>query len=138
MTTMLFERIGDVIVLVHNSKHPSEDEWSRYVNAVDICQRSPQQLRGVLVTSLGGAPNTGQRKAIVTAAGPQLFVTCVCTDSMVARGVITAINWLYAARVHALPFHAIDPALEILKVPLDERPALKALAQRLQAELLSS
>lgn len=55
MTTMLFERAGDV--LVHGDQAPSEAEWNAYVELASSSQRSDKPVSGLLVTTFGGAPN---------------------------------------------------------------------------------
>lgn len=135
MTTMLFERVGDLLVLVHGVQNPSETEWNAYVEYARAAVHSAQPLTALLVTTLGGSPNASQRKAILTAGGAKLVPTCVCTDSMVARGVITAISWLSSVSMHALPLHDIESALRVLEVPVQHHPAVKAVVQRLQSQL---
>jgi hypothetical protein len=135
MTTMLFERVGAVLVLVHGAKDPSDHEWNAYVRAADEMQHSGAPITGLLVTSFGGAPNAGQRKAIVAVADLSAVVTCVCTNSVVARGVITAIRWLSDTPMHGLLLDDLDNALQIMGVPHSQCAEVKAAVQRLQSQL---
>ena len=135
MTTMLFERVGAVVVLVHGREDPSDPEWDAYVAFATAALHGGAAPSGLLVTSLGGSPNAGQRKAIVAVADKQPVTTCVCTDSLIARGVVTAIRWLRAEPMHALPLHDLKGALRLLRVPTDKQDAVIAVVQRLQAEL---
>ncbi|HTU60550.1 MAG TPA: hypothetical protein VMF89_18995 [Polyangiales bacterium] len=135
MRSMLIERVAGLIVAVHDEQNPSESDWDAYVALVKESLKDGAYFRGVLVTSLGGAPNAGQRKSLQTIADSQVYRTCICTDSVVARGVIIAINWLFSTPMHALPYRDLDRALEILEVPLGERSVAKAAVLRLQSAL---
>lgn len=138
MSTMLFERVGDVLVLVHGAADPRETEWNAYVEYARAAVHGGQPLTGLLVTTLGGSPNASQRKAILTAGGDRLVPTCVCTDSKVARGVITAIRWLASVPMHALPLNDIETALQLLSVPAEQHAAVRSVLQRLQSQLNAS
>jgi hypothetical protein len=135
MSSMLIERVAGLIVAVHDEQNPSDSNWDAYVALVRESMSEGSYFRGVLVTSLGGAPNAGQRKALQMIADSQAYPTCICTDSVVARGVIIAINWLFSTPMHALPYKDLDRALAILDVPLGERSVAKAAVLRLQSAL---
>lgn len=135
MTTMLFERVGDVLVLVHGDQDPSDVEWNSYVELANNSQRGESPVGGLLVTTFGGAPNAVQRKAIVEVGAIRRVVTCVCTNSVIARGVITAIRWLLDAPMHGLRLDQVDEALLLLGVPAQEHPVVKAVVSRLQSQL---
>lgn len=137
MTTMLFERVGDVLVLVHGVEDPSDAEWNPYVSFAEAHQRSTKPLIGLLVTTLGGSPNAGQRRAIAAVSKIRPIPTCVCGNSMVARGVVTAIRWLTDAPIYGLRLDQIDDALELMKVPADDHAAVKVILARLQRQVSS-
>ena len=61
---MLFERVGDILILVHGTEAPSDGEWQSYVSAVHLGLHNDPPLTGCLVTTRGGAPNAGQRKVL--------------------------------------------------------------------------
>ena len=132
MRTMLYERVGDVLVLAHGVEEPADDEWDPYVRFAEACQRSERPVIGLLVTTLGGAPNARQRKAIVAVSRIRRIPTCVCTSSLLARGVVTAIRWLADAPMFALRLDEIDEALRIIKVPLDQHASIQAALTRMQ------
>jgi hypothetical protein len=135
MSLMLMELVAGLIVVAHDEGNPSDRDWDAYMALVTKCTSEPSYFRGVLVTTRGGAPNAGQRKALQVIADAQPYRTCVCTDSVVARGVIIAINWLFRTPVHALPYKELNRALEILDMPLGERSVAKAAILRLQGAL---
>jgi hypothetical protein len=135
---MLFERVGDLLVLVHGAQNPSHTEWHAYVEYAHAAVRGGKPLTALLVTTLGGSPNAAQRRAILTAGGERLVPTCVCTDSKVARGVITALRWLASVPMHALPLNDIEAALHLLEVPAEQHVAVKSVLGRLQSQLGTS
>jgi hypothetical protein len=132
---MLFERVGDIFVVVHLTEDPTDAEWEHYASAVHEALHGTPPLTGVLVTTRGAAPNAGQRRSLVEAVGKKPVSTCVCSDSRVVRGVITALHWLYASPTHALPYDDVERGLKMLNVPLALYPAAKQLVARLQSEL---
>jgi hypothetical protein len=132
--SMHAERVGSLLIVAHGRESPSDEEWNGHLA---YCVVEQHKFRSVLVTSLGGGPNAGQRRALLEAAGGHSFRTCICTDSVVARGVITAFNWLSPARMHALPYNQLDQALDVLDVPPAERREVKEVLARLQAKLSS-
>jgi hypothetical protein len=135
MTTMLFERVGDVIVLVHGAHNPSDSDWNAYIEYGRAALFGSKPPIGLLVTTFGGSPNASQRRAVLAAVGSKIVPACVCTDSVVARGVITAFSWITTSGMHALPLNDLDAALRLLKVPDQQHPAIKATIQRLQSQL---
>jgi hypothetical protein len=135
MPTMLFERVEDVLVLVHGLEEPTDSEWDPYVRFAEAGQRSAKPLIGLLVSTLGGAPNAGQRKAIVAVSHIRPIPTCVCTDSMIARGVVTAIRWLTDAPMYGLRLDEVGEALQIMKVPPHQHANIQAVLARMQRQL---
>jgi hypothetical protein len=130
--TMQVDRVGGLLIVAHGRENPSDEEWNEHMAASDSARH---KFHGVLVTSLGGGPNAGQRKTLLDIAGSHSYLTCLCTDSIVARGVVTAFNWLGAANMHALRYDQIDRALELLDVPVVERDEVKQAVARLHAKL---
>jgi hypothetical protein len=132
--TMLVEYVPSLILVAHGREDPSDSDWFAYVDQLHKSQDYPN-FRGVLVTTLGGAPNAGQRKALQPIAAARPFRTCICTDSMVARGVIIAINWLFSMPIHALPYEGVEHALQLLQVPPEERGVVMAAVARMRDQL---
>jgi hypothetical protein len=133
--TMQVDRVGGLLIVAHGRANPSDEEWNEHMAVTETAR---YKFRAVLVTSLGGGPNAGQRKTLLDLAGGQTYLTCICTDSIVARGVITAFNWLSPAPMHALPYDQIERALEVLEVPVGERAEVKQAVARLHAALAAS
>lgn len=135
MNTLLFERVHDLLILVHGTENPRDVEWDVYLRFVQETQRGPAPLSGLLVCTWGGAPNAVQRRAVLAAAEPRPSATCVCTDSVIARGVVTAMSWLNRQPMYAFRLDEVDLALDTLKVPREQRCEALAVLARLQAQL---
>lgn len=135
MKTLLFERVHDLLILVHSAANPSEEEWNVYVRFVQETQLSSSPVAALLVYTRGGAPNAGQRKAVLSAADSTHCLTGVCTDSAIARGVLTAMSWLNKQPMYAFKLEEVDLALQMLEVPFEHRAAAKAVLTRLHAQL---
>jgi hypothetical protein len=135
MTTMLYQRVRDLAIVTHSAEDPSAAEWSAYTRYLHVAQRSDRPLTGILVTTLGGSPNAKQRAAVLEAITPHPVVTCVCTNSVLARGVLTAMSWLGKHPMHAFRLLEIDRALSILGAPPDLQGEAMGVLARLQAQL---
>ena len=135
MTTMLYQRIRDLLIVTHGAENPSPSEWDTYTRQLHVAQRSDAPLSGILVTTLGGSPNPKQRAAVLEAITPHAVVTCVCTNSLLARGVLTAMSWLGKHPMHAFRLAEIDRALETLGTPPDLRAEAKNVLAQLEVQL---
>lgn len=143
-TTLLFERVGLLALLVHDERDPSAADWSQWVQFYATATRE-HNVRDLLVLSRGGGPNSRQRTEVVNALvgclgpGAMRLRTAVCTDSRLARGITTAIGWLYPMR-HLRSFghdqEQRNLALDFLQVAPGLRPAVLSTAERMEHELL--
>ncbi|HKP64707.1 MAG TPA: hypothetical protein VJV78_48555 [Polyangiales bacterium] len=87
---MTMGKLDRVKIAVHDTSAPTEEEWARWVG---LCAEPGDRLR-FLVESHGGAPNAKQRKALNDVLAGREVRSAVLTDSIVARGVVTALAWL--------------------------------------------
>ncbi|MET0389550.1 MAG: hypothetical protein ABW321_26490 [Polyangiales bacterium] len=132
---MFYERKGHVMILVHGPANPSEQEWGVYVQDFASAQLGQDPVRCVLVVTLGGAPNAKQRSAVL-AISPTIEVrTSVCTDNVIARGVLTAMSWINKYPMYAYKRDDLDSAMEKLNVPPDWRADVKSIVWRKEALL---
>lgn len=113
MRTIAFRTLdrGTAVVVV-GPDTPDDAEWAQLVAAMkrDRHQRT-------LVVSAGGGPSAAQRKAILDASGGKGLPAAIITDSVVVRGIATAISW-FVSDVRAYPPGDLQGALDHLKVPL--------------------
>lgn len=111
--TLAFQRVANCILLVHADKDPTDPEWEQYAQffANNIDTR-------LLVFSKGGAPSAAQRARIKRENDKhgKRVLTAVMTDSQLARGVVTAIQW-FVKDISAFPTRDIEGALKFLGIP---------------------
>ncbi len=97
-------------IVVVGPKTPDDEDWAVLVEAV---KREAHDR--TLVVSAGGGPSPRQRKAILEASGGKALPAAILTDSIVVRGIATAIAW-FVPEVRAYPPHELQAALDHLKV----------------------
>lgn len=110
--TLLFERLADLVLLVHGESEPTDEEWDGYVSMLQDTSRAHGAIR-LLVLTDGAGPNVTQRKRISEFEGD--LSTTVVTRSRVARGIVTAIGWL-GANIKAFPPEQIGDAFRYLDI----------------------
>jgi hypothetical protein len=123
--TMAMCKIDRLTIAVHHTRPPTDEEWDRWVA---LCATQEGPIR-VIVESHGGAPNAKQRKALSDALAGRDLRSAILSDSIVVRGVVTALAWLgvalrafplddYASMAAYLdiPKHEITVAIEQLRV----------------------
>lgn len=121
-----------LVILVHSKSSPSEGEWDDYCKAVKgWCK----EIRGVLVVSEGGGPNSMQRAQLEEALDRDRFSgkTAVVTLSSIARGIVTAMSW-FNPNIKAFSTIQIPAALDYLGVPKDDRDEVQKEIQALRAK----
>jgi hypothetical protein len=90
MTTMSWCS-GRVYVCVVHDVEPSDAEWAYFI---DLCrQREGQDLRA-LVESRKTGPNAKQRRLLAEVTADMDYRAAILTDSLVTRGIVTALSWL--------------------------------------------
>lgn len=88
---MAFVFVEPVLVAVHLESAPAADEWTRYCAET---YRVRKQMRGCLVHTQGGGPNSKQREQVRLAFdGVRPPPVAVMTSSTLVRGIITSLNW---------------------------------------------
>lgn len=111
-----------IIILVHTKETPSAEEWEAYCVAADGWVKD---VRGILVVSEGGGPNSMQRGQLETVLTRERLTgkTAVVTLSSIARGIVTALSW-FTPNIKAFSTIQIPAALDYLGVPKDEHESL--------------
>ncbi len=119
---------GDVHVVcaLHSATNPSDAEWDEYIaHIATMKQLTGERFRdaaGFAITD-GGAPNAAQRKRLADIAGKEEPLGAVVSDSMMVRGVVTALSWL-GIRVRAFGVGEIAAAMRWAHVPDEEHASL--------------
>jgi hypothetical protein len=132
--TLAFAKVGDLIVLCHSSRDPSDAEWEQW-----LTREGRREHRALLISTDGGKPNSRQRARVKEATSypdGQRPPVALLTDSAVARHVMTAFVWLFgeSSRVKVFPRAGIVEAAAWLGADGSLAP-LRAALQRLHAAL---
>ncbi|MCH9686671.1 MAG: hypothetical protein K0V04_34885 [Deltaproteobacteria bacterium] len=125
--SILFERHGKLILLVHGRIAPTKEEWAQYVTFLQ--EAAEQDVNGLLVLTDGVGPDSTQRRMVSSIE----LRTAVVTHSRIARGIVTALSWM-GANIQAFALTQIDDSLGFLNVPADDHLAI---ARRLAAMRLA-
>lgn len=120
-----------MLVLVHTKDSPTDEEWKTYC---DDARKWREQIRGILVLSEGGGPNSVQRGELEVALDRPEAKTAVVTLSRVARGIVTAMSW-FTPKIKAFSTLQVPAALEYLEVPPRGHPSINATIKALRQEL---
>ncbi len=117
MPTMACQRVRTVILLVHGPDNPTQPEWNEYLKLVE---ESRNLVTQVLVSTKGGGPTPTQRAAVqdlYNTYKPSAPPVAVLAESIIARGIVTAISWKYGTdKIRAFAPVELDAALTWLKV----------------------
>ena len=128
---MVQDFCGDLMIVVHTGQAPSDEEWTRYVAAVE--RMDPEKLRTIVFTD-GGAPNLEQREAINRALGGKTSPGAVVSNSMLVRGAVTALSW-FNPKIKAFSPSGTAAAFAYLGVPEVAVPDVWVMVKRLQHRL---
>lgn len=133
MANMAFEMFPDVAIVVHGAEPPTDAEWDAYLDAY---LRDSMGPRPVFVVTSGGGPNSRQR-ARMNERLPKARQAraAVLTESHVARGIITALQWVGALNLKGFAPEDAVSALRYLELPVARLQTIEAEVKRLQAQL---
>jgi len=137
MKNMAFATAGSVIVALHNTSPPTEEEWAQYCQAVKSIDLA--NLRAIAFSD-GGGPDSKQRKALNDVLGGRPSHGALVTSSTVARSVVTALSW-FNPLVKAFAPDETARAFEYLKLDSSEvqavRLAIRTLSMKFSPPLKS-
>lgn len=130
--TLAFRTIerGTAVVVV-GPDTPTDAEWGLLV----VAMRRERHQR-TLVVSAGGGPSAAQRKAILDASGGKGLPAAIITDSVMVRGIATAISW-FVREVRAFPPSDLQGALDFLGITTDAKTVQRVIDE-LKLELGSA
>jgi hypothetical protein len=92
---MAMRRIGRVMVGVHDAQPPTDAEWSRWITLGRTSSES--ELRLIVETRGQGGPNAKQRRELADSLSRFELRCAILSDSLMVRGVVTAVAWLGVA-----------------------------------------
>ncbi|MFT3774544.1 MAG: hypothetical protein QM820_55005 [Minicystis sp.] len=132
----MVEIVDDCVVLVHSKRPPTADEWKLYM---ELLERNRTLVRRLCVFSEGAGPSAAQRQQVsdlVKTKYTKPIITAVVTPDPIARGIGTAIGWIYSDIKIFAP-DRIDDAFKFLslseKQTLGVRRAIAGLRSKLSA-----
>jgi len=135
MADMTFVKEGDLLILVHNKTNPTPEAWAAYCQAIKTYLASGDAVRVLLVVSEAGGPNAKQRREVIEAFGSTQPLTAVCSNSALARGITTAIAWLFPKLMMSYRYEDVVAALDGLGVPRDKHVGITARVIELQRKV---
>ncbi len=110
--TLAFRTVDDkgTVIVVLGATAPTDGDWKLLVEA----HRKEHHQRALVVTA-GGGPTPAQRKAILDVTGGKGLPAAIMTNSVVVRGIATALSW-FAPGVRAYAPNDLKGALAHLHV----------------------
>ncbi|HET6331755.1 MAG TPA: hypothetical protein VFG30_01010 [Polyangiales bacterium] len=127
---MLMSQFDRVAIAVHDSVPPTDDEWERWM----LFYQGRTEGRALIESYEGAGPNAKQRKALADRTQGIDLRAAILTDSLVVRGIVTAIAWLGIPQ-HAFPPGHFQQAGEFLGLTRDELSRAIEEINRLRSEL---
>jgi hypothetical protein len=110
-------RSDRVLIAVNDEQPLTNDEWDSWIS---LClERAGKDARAYVETRGQGGPNAKQRKRLVDVQQKVDIRFAIASDSLVVRGIVTAVAWL------GVPLRAIEPddytaAAEFLELSASE------------------
>jgi hypothetical protein len=136
---MGFRFVHGFFVGVSTPENPSSEAWQAH--CVEVA-RVRDNLRGALIYTEGGGPNSKQRQALRDVHHQvEIPPTAILTASAVARCIMTGLNWFFPnSRLMAFAPGDVKKALDYLaqagELPRDDLVnALISLAEELSVKL---
>jgi len=122
-----WHRVGDILLLVHGSRTATDAEWSEWIDSPEA-----QDVRGVIVRAHSGRPTPLQREQIQDRFGR--VHSAILTDSVVARGVVTALSWFGVPARAFLP-DDVEAAMSFAGLELGEVAQVRRLLAEMSARV---
>ena len=123
-----YRPVGRHMVVVHLEGEAPPDEYDALMRSMN---EHGHAMDGLLVDSIGGTLTATQRKRLTDTLQRHEMTAAVLTDSVLARGVATALVWLSGSRVRVFPRREIQQACRHLQMDDDTLEAVIAVANDL-------
>ena len=101
---MLMAHFDRVAIAVHDDIPPTDEEWARWIAYYE----GRKQGRALVESKHGAGPNVMQRKLMADAIRGIDIRAAILTESLVVRGMVTAIAWLGIPQRAFLPGQYIE------------------------------
>ena len=133
---LLQRRVGTLRLVLQGNGHPSDAEVEQHIaEAVAMAD----YISAVLVVADGenaSGPDARQRSKMAQ-AGLLRVPTAVVTDSVLARGIMTAVSWL-GAQIRGFSHHQLAQAFEFLQLSESVRARVPEQLEAMRGELRGS
>jgi hypothetical protein len=127
---MLLRQVGRTLVVVQNSKTPSDAEWAEFLKSVAV---DPPGLRLFVMTD-GGAPSATQRKQLQATLRGAMPLVAAVSDSVKVRFVAATIALFH--RTHgSYSLDEVSKAYDHLGLNGQERREVETAARELKERL---
>jgi hypothetical protein len=139
--TLAFGLVEGIAVMVHGEQQPTDPEWDSYLEYAKSIY--PQDVRGQLVLSYGGAPSSRQRTAAAlfgkkAYAGQPVPPSAILTNSLFVRAVVTVYRWTLSTSYKAFAVDDFAGAGEYLGLSPEQLENVKAYLFKLLSEIKAS
>ena len=125
--TMAMCRIDRLLLAVHSTEPPTDAEWHRWFDLIDGLAFG--EGRALIETYGPCGPSASQRKELAVHVKRVEMRSALFTDSLVIRGMVTAMAW-FGVALRAFPPGQYAPAAEHLGLSKKElASALEGLAR---------
>ena len=130
MKNMVFEAVGDLVVVVHNENPPADSEWDAYLAA---------GTRGIvvprfLVFTLGGGPTMAQRRRVLDGLKGRPAKAAVVSENAFVRSIVFALS-VFNRGVKVFAPGSISDAYVYLGISERESVKVAKVLRKLQAEM---
>lgn len=134
--TLLSERNGSLVLLVHGAHDPSVEEWEAAMDDTSDAMAENEGRCRMLVFTAGGKPSAPQRaRALARGWANNLrSPVAVVTDNRLVRGVITVFAW-FGLNVRPVRPDNLEEAFTHLELTSAEREWVLRRRDELDAEL---
>ena len=131
--TLVWELVGPVFVIAQGETVPTDDD---YDSALRGYGQHLGSFSGILIHTLGGAPNAAQRKNTSEFwKGKSLPTTVIMTSSAIARGAITALNWVLPQQMKAVKEDDFAGAFAAMSTPAAFHSQVRDAVARLRPQV---
>jgi hypothetical protein len=112
---MLMSHFDRVAIAVHDEVPPTDEEWELWL----LFFNGRTEVRALVESYEGAGPNAKQRRVLAERTQGIDVRAAILTDSLVVRGIVTAIAWLGLPQ-RAFPPGHFQQAGEFLGLTKDE------------------
>lgn len=119
-----------MLVVVHAPVQPATADWNEFMDEV----RTHVDIRGVMILANNSRLTPLQRAEIKAWYEEHKVRGALVTDSVMMRGIVTAMNW-FGIDAKAFPPDGLDAAMEFIGVPPTSRTNVLVMIRKLEGML---